>query len=116
MLSFFKKIFGGDKKYITLESEEFEQQLRDTSRKKILLDVRSKHEFDELKIPNALNIDIMNPNFKNRLSKMDKQKPYFVYCQSGRRSAKACKVLTELGYEQVYNLKGGISGYDGRVV
>jgi len=117
MFGFLKNLFGGGSEggFQTIDSEEFDQKLKE-AKKKVILDVRSKHEFDEMKIPNALNIDILNPNFETRVGNLDKGKSYFVYCQSGRRSTRACKKMSKLGFEQVYNLKGGIANYEGRVV
>ncbi len=115
MLDFLKNLFGGEKKYTTLDAEEFQKQIRETS-KSMIIDVRSRNEFDDEKIPHAMNIDILNPNFNNKLSKFDKEKTYFVYCQRGGRSAKACRRMAKMGFEKIYNLKGGINGYTGRTV
>ena len=38
----------------------------------------------------------------------NKTRKVLVYCQSGIRSARAVEIMEELGYTQVYNLKGGI--------
>lgn len=38
---------------------------------------------------------------------MDKSKDYFIFCRSGNRSAQACGIMAELGFN-VYNLKGGV--------
>ena len=43
-----------------------------------------------------------------QLDKLDKNKPVFVYCLSGGRSASAADFLEEKGFSQVYNMKGGI--------
>jgi len=115
MLDFIKNLFGGEKNYTTLEPEEFQKMIRETS-KSMIIDVRSRNEFDDEKIPHAMNIDIMNPNFNKKFSKFDKEKTYFMYCQKGGRSARACKRLAKLGFEKVYNLKGGINNYTGRTV
>jgi rhodanese-related sulfurtransferase len=114
MLGFIKRLFE-KKKFVELEDMAFQEAYKNPG-SKTLLDVRSKAEFDRLKIPNALNIDIANPNFRTRLDNMDKAKTYFVYCQTGNRSAKACRILTELGFEKVYSLKGGINSFSGRTV
>ena len=46
----------------------------------IILDVRTKKEYDSRHIPNALNIDCHSPNFKEMLEKLDKNKEYLVHC------------------------------------
>lgn len=115
MLEFLRSLLGGQRKYNTLDAEDFQKALRETP-KSMILDVRSRNEFDEEKIPHAMNIDILNPNFNKKVSKFDKNKTYFVYCQRGGRSAKACRRMTKMGFEKVYNLKGGINAYEGRTV
>ena len=50
----------------------------------VILDVRTSYEFDDGKIPNALNIDVMNPHeFMTKVKELDKTLPYFVYCKAG---------------------------------
>jgi rhodanese-related sulfurtransferase len=82
----------------------------------MIIDVRQKHEFDRQKIRNAMNIDIMNPSFRDKVSNLDKEKTYFVYCQSGGRSARACGMMCDLGFTKVVNLSGGMSAYRGKTV
>lgn len=117
MFEFLKKLFGGGEPagYVSLSDTEFQEKFK-AAGKPLLLDVRSKAEFDRVKMPNALNIDIFSPNFQKRVSQLDKSKALFVYCQSGNRSARACKVLAKEGFTEVYNLKGGIGGYTSRTV
>ena len=82
----------------------------------IILDVRTEYEFDEGKIPNAQNIDILNSNeFLDQIKKFDKSNYYFVYCKAGMRSAQACAVMHQLGFEYTYNLDGGFSEWMGAV-
>lgn len=83
----------------------------------IILDVRTKDECDDGIIPNAINIDIhMGQDFINAIEKLDKNKNYYVYCRSGMRSAKACEIMNQLGFENAYNLAGGIIEWEGEVV
>ena len=74
-----------------------------------LVDVRTKEEFQEGHIPNALLIDVKQDNFLKRAKeKLDKQKPIYLYCRSGVRSAKAAKKLIESNeFGKVYCLAGG---------
>ena len=39
----------------------------------------------------------------------DKNKTYFVYCHSGNRSGNACNLMSEMGFEHLYNLSGGLT-------
>jgi rhodanese-related sulfurtransferase len=116
MLEFIKKLFGGgDKRYQTIGSEAFSKAVAHPKGIQIL-DVRHKHEFDEQKIPNAMNMDVLHPNFKDKIAQLDKNKSYYVYCRSGARSAKACGIMADLGFTNVHNLKGGIMAYTGKTV
>ncbi len=110
MLSFLKP-----KKYIDLKPDGFKSTLKE-SIKPFILDVRSQHEFKEEKIMNAYNINLIDPEFKTKINNLDKKRPYFVYCQSGMRSRKACKILTDNNFKDVYNLKGGLKQWEGRTV
>ena len=64
-------------------------------------------------IPNTpLNINWKDGDaFKAGLAKLDKNKPYGVYCRSGHRSGNAMKMMHEMGFKKVYNLKGGMKGW-----
>jgi rhodanese-related sulfurtransferase len=73
----------------------------------ILLDVRTKAEFENGSIPNAINVDINQKDFLSKMTTFDKTKPCLVYCRSGMRSVKACKALHQAGFVTLYNLKGG---------
>jgi len=50
----------------------------------IILDVRTKEECSESKIPGSLNIDYYSENFKDNLDKLNKNLNYYIYCRSGR--------------------------------
>lgn len=72
-----------------------------------LIDVRTPKEYSEGFIDKAQNIDFFSPTFKDEVSKLDKAKPVFVYCRSGRRSANSVSVFLEAGFTKIYDLKGG---------
>lgn len=72
------------------------------------IDVRTATEFRGGHIKNAKNIDFFNAsNFKKSFEKMDKDKPVFIYCRSGARSQKAARKLVDMGFSNIYDLKGG---------
>jgi rhodanese-related sulfurtransferase len=83
----------------------------------VILDVRTEDEFNEGFIANAINIDIhRGQDFVNEIENLDKSKKYYVYCRSGMRSAKACEIMNQLGFENAYNLIGGITEWEGEVI
>ena len=96
-------------KFESLDAEAFEKVISDTS--VVRLDVRSIDEYASGHIAKAINIDVMNDDFKtNATSLLPKDKTIALYCRSGRRSKKAAGILVENGYK-VIELNSGISGW-----
>src|SRR3954468_14892505 len=85
--------------------EEFDKLRAD--KKNVVLDVRTKREFEAGHIPGAVNIDVNAPDFDKKVAKLDKSKTYLVHCAGGVRSVKACEKLAPLKFENLYNLEGG---------
>ncbi|MEX0661499.1 MAG: rhodanese-like domain-containing protein [Balneolaceae bacterium] len=73
-----------------------------------LLDVREEFEFHISNIDGQL---IPLDQLPDRLGELDKEKEVVVMCRTGGRSAKACKLLTENGFKNVSNLKGGVNAW-----
>ncbi|WP_235954667.1 Ca2+-dependent phosphoinositide-specific phospholipase C [Cyclobacterium salsum] len=76
--------------------------------KPLLLDVRTQAEVDEGMITGAAHIDFMQADFSQRIEKLEKGQPVFVYCKVGGRSSKAAEQMREMGFEKVYHLEGGL--------
>ena len=74
----------------------------------ITLDVRTPGEFSEGHIEGALLIDFQSGNFENEIASLDKTKTYAVYCRSGNRSGQAVKVMSDAGFNNLYNLNAGV--------
>ncbi len=72
-----------------------------------LIDVRTPQEFSEGYIEKAVNYDFYDGDFLNHMTALDKSKPVFIYCQSGGRSGKTYKMLKDMGFKEVYDLKDG---------
>ncbi len=99
-----------------LTQEEWAAQLA-ADEQAVVLDVRTKAEVAEGIIPNAINIDIyQGQDFIFDLEELDKEKNYYVYCRSGNRSAQACAIMNQLGFENAYNLLGGITEWTGAII
>jgi rhodanese-related sulfurtransferase len=77
----------------------------------IILDVRTPEETDLGTIPNAILIDYRNSNFDAEIAKLDRSKPYLVYCKSGGRSVGASTKMMNLGFTNITNLKGGYTAW-----
>jgi rhodanese-related sulfurtransferase len=77
-----------------------------------VVDVRTKEEFDAGHVAGARLIPWTDEDFRVRASKeLDKGKPMFVYCRTGRRSEEAVAALVELGFTDIRHLKGGITAW-----
>lgn len=79
-----------------LSADEFEKEMTATEEKTIL-DVRTPGEFSAGHLANAKNIDYYRKDIIQQVSKLDKNKPVFVYCKGGGRSGSATEMLTGLG-------------------
>ena len=77
----------------------------------ILLDVRTKEEYDEKHIDGAslLPLDIIDIDSISQIVS-EKDTPIIVYCRSGNRSQQAREKLIALGYSKVYDL-GAMSNW-----
>ena len=75
----------------------------------ILLDVRTEEEYSETHIDGSTNLPLQKIEIATSII-TDKNKPLFVYCRSGVRSAKAVAVLKKMGYTDVNDI-GGILDY-----
>ncbi len=98
-----------------INSQEWQQKTAsDTDA--VILDVRTDEEVEEGMIPGAKQLNISDPaTFMDKANQLDKSKSYYIYCRSGGRSAQACAVLESIGFENTYNLLGGIIDWDGPV-
>ncbi len=81
----------------------------------ILLDVRSKKEWDKGHIDEARNIYV--GHLEKRLNEIPKDCPVIVYCGTSRRSNIAASILKKNGFSRVYNVLGSMAawknaGYD----
>jgi UPF0176 protein len=80
----------------------------------VLVDVRSDYEYTIGKFKNAITLDI--ENFRDFPDRVDRLKPFkdkkvITYCTGGIKCEKASAYLLEQGFENVYQLHGGIIKY-----
>lgn len=92
-----------------------EQLVKDTNA--IIIDTRTPEECATGIVANAMLIDFLKPAvFLEKVAKLDKQKNYYIYCRSGNRSGKACKIMNDLGFQHTINLTGGMNTWNGETV
>ncbi len=78
----------------------------------VLLDVRTKQEFDAGHIKGAKQLDFyQTEKFVTSLASLDRDKTYFIYCNSGNRSGKTLQLMQAMGFKKVYDLQGGIKAW-----
>lgn len=77
--------------------------------KSTLLDVRTRDEFENGTLENAVNIPV--DSLRDHLDEIDNNKPVYVFCQIGLRGYVASRILMQKGFREVYNLSGGYRLY-----
>ena len=98
-----------------LSQENWTKQLENDDNA-VILDVRTQDEVDEGIIPKAIHIDIYKgQGFIYKVEELDTSKNYYVYCKSGGRSAQACAIMNQLGFDNAFNLEGGFSNWQGEI-
>jgi rhodanese-related sulfurtransferase len=90
--------------------EEF-NELRKKEGYKVI-DVRAPEEKAEGFIEGAQMINFFDPAFPDEIQKLEKGNKYLLYCRSGNRSGQACLMMSEMGFEDLYNLDGGIGAWN----
>lgn len=73
-----------------------------------LLDVRSAQEYQEGHLEGAMLIPEYEIEKNIEKIRPDKHQEIIIYCTSGARSKKACKIMKMKGYDNLYDLKGGL--------
>lgn len=77
----------------------------------LVLDVRSEEEYQTSFIAGSRNIVLGDLEKRSAELAKFRSKPVVVVCASGNRSAKAVGVLRKAGFEQVFNLEGGLNAW-----
>lgn len=72
---------------------------------KLIIDIRTKMEWDIGHYPNAVHIPLGKLN-KNSLSKEYKNEGILIYCNSGQRARVAAEKLKQYGFNKVYYIPG----------
>ncbi|MEO8626836.1 MAG: rhodanese-like domain-containing protein [Betaproteobacteria bacterium] len=75
----------------------------------VLIDVRSDAEVSRGMIYGARHVPLQA--IPERYTGLDASAVTVIYCQSGARSAQACAWLGSKGFQQIYNLEGGIGAW-----
>ena len=115
IMTLFSTLFGARAKetanVTVLTAVEFKSAIHGNNIQ--LVDVRTAREFRSGHIKKALNVDFfVQSKFRDTFEKMNKSKPLYIYCRSGNRSQKAARMLSQMGFQEIYDLKGGYLSWD----
>lgn len=83
-------------------------EFKEKSINHVIVDIRTPQEFNQGHIEKAININFYQRDFLDQISKLDKSEPIFIYCRTGSRTSSAAKRISNLGFVEVNDLKGGI--------
>lgn len=100
--------------YKNISAKEFAEAIENNPDAEVI-DVRSPGEYEDGHIPGSRLVNIMGPEFVPTIQKLPKEKPYYLYCRSGGRSASACGFMASQGFTELYNLDGGILDWQGSI-
>ncbi len=92
-----------------LNASQAREMLSQPENKPFLLDVRTPQEYFEVRLSGATLIPI--DQVVSRIAEIPKDRPLIVYCAVGSRSSQVTSYLARNGYGPVYNLYGGIWGW-----
>lgn len=99
-------------KVVNLSPAEVQKRV-ESGDKVTILDVREDWEFKEGHIPGAKLIPL--GTLPDRLKELNSAQPVIVVCRSGNRSAQGSQILTKAGFQQVFNMSGGMLQWKGQV-
>ena len=94
--------------YKDISAEEAYELLKNS--KVVVIDVRSREEFEKEHIDDAINL-VLSPEFKEKILHLDKNATYLVYCNTGFKSRIAAEIMVREGFKNVYSLSGGIDAW-----
>lgn len=111
----FKNIFYSIKNRLSRNLDDNDINLEELKKMQKLgaeiIDVRSEMEYKEEHIQGAINVPEYEFNASFKKLNIDKNQNIVVYCSSGIRSKKVFIKLKKMGYNNVYNLYGGLEEY-----
>lgn len=94
-----------------IEAADLAEWLSDNAKDFRIIDVREINEINAGTIPGAEAMPMATVPV--RIHELDKDKDLVLICRSGARSAQACAFLQQQGYDNVYNLRGGMFAWAG---
>ena len=100
-------MFGNGIKEV--DAPELSRWLKEKGEPFRVIDVRQPNEIAQGTVPRAEAVPLHTLPLK--LNDLDPQETLVFVCRSGARSAQACMFLQQQGFQNVYNLRGGMIGW-----
>jgi SulP family sulfate permease len=91
---------------------EFEDGVAEAGERVFLIDVREPEEYARGHLPNSRLLPLRN--LVGEIEDLPRDRPVFLVSRSGRRSTRAMRLLIDMGFEEVFNLKGGVLSWMAR--
>jgi rhodanese-related sulfurtransferase len=92
-----------------IDAKELATWMSDTEKQFRIIDVREPMEIAQGSIPGAEPMPMSS--LGNRLAEIQQDQQVVFICRSGARSGQVCAYLAQNGFENVYNLRGGVLGW-----
>lgn len=93
-----------------ISANDFEQKMAENDGQ--VIDVRTPKEFSAGHINGAVNMHVYDKDFEQRVDKLEKDKPVYIYCKVGGRSAEAVEILKAKGFTEIIELEGGMDAWN----
>ena len=75
----------------------------------VLMDIRTSPEVEAAHLSGAVAVDFHSDSFRDDLAALDRDLIYLIYCRTGNRTGTTARLMEQLGFENVYDMGGGIS-------
>ena len=93
-----------------VDANEAARRIRDDPDRPMLLDVRERHEFVQVRAPGAALLPIST--FAARVHELPADRPLLVICHTGNRSGAVASYLARSGRKGVFNVVGGMDAWE----
>lgn len=104
----------GESTHKNISGEELVEMMAGTN-ELVIVDVRKKSAFDKGHIPGAINIDYSDNGEERIIKELNKKDAIVLICYMGGTSERFSNILTRNGFNDVYNVKGGMGKWKGPV-
>ncbi len=77
-----------------------------------ILDVRTEGEWRSGVVENSFLINLYDQEFQKKVQELNKEKPVVIICRSGNRSNQAMRAMSQMGFKELYNVRGGVNSWN----